>query len=455
MTRAYNTYRFLTRISTPLLEKLLQRRAAGGKEDQERLLERKGQTGLERPKGDVIWIHAASVGESQSALILVNKILSSLKNASVLVTTGTRTSAQIMDKNLPDGAVHQYYPLDHPDWVNAFIKHWSPTAVLWMESELWPNMMSALKKQKIPTALVNARLSDSSFRNWRFLKGTAKNILNTFHIVLCQNPIDKHRFETLGSPPYTVYITNNLKYSAAPLPCNTHELKHINAHILNRPIWLYSSTHDGEEDLACRVHAIVKNALPDLLTIIAPRHPHRRDDIAAVCKKHKLNATFRGENNAMPTSDTDIYIADTMGELGLFYRLAPLACIGRSFSLDGGGGHNPIEAAQLGCAVLHGPNVQFQQQIYDDMNTAGAALCMSSPEYLIETVRTFLSEDKFMRAQQKRGQDFAATKTAVIDHVWAYIAAMFSTAGLRVAPTTNAQQLKNTQPKRDEKRRVI
>lgn len=425
-------YRFLTQRSMKPLERLLERRLKQGKEDANRLNERKGYAGSPRPEGKLIWIHAASVGESQSALILINRLLTKIKNVHILITTGTVTSADVMNKNLPKGVVHQYYPLDHPAWVDSFLKHWQPDIALWMESELWPNMLKALKSQNIPAVLINARLSDKSFALWKIFKKDVQIILNTFRTVLCQTPLDEKRFIDLGVPQKNIHVTDNLKYSATNLPYNEDDLKRLTGHILQRPVWVYASTHDGEEQLACHTHEIVKNALPDLLTIIVPRHPHRRDEIAKTCARYNLNTVFRGEGKKkkLPAYDTDIYVADTMGELGLFYRVAPLACIGRSFSKDGGGGHNPIEAAQLDCAVLHGPHVQFQQQIYDDMDDAGAALEMHRPQYLIETVRTLLSTNKILKEQQKRAREFAASKTAVIDRVWNHLSPILLDTGL-------------------------
>lgn len=415
------TYVFLTTHSGKWLNRILENRVNKDKEDENRLDERRGIAAIERPEGKLVWIHAASVGESQSALILINKIRRTKKPPHVLITTGTRTSAALMAKNLPEGVIHQYYPLDHPEWVTQFLSHWYPHAILWMESELWPNMLAAIKARHIPTILINARLSDKSYRLWKLFKSDAQSILKTFSLVLCQTDKDAKRFKKLRTAKDDVFVTDNLKYSAHTLPFDEKDLKTLKGHILNRPVWVYASTHDGEEQLAHHVHEIANNALPDLLTIIVPRHPHRRAQIEKSCARFKLNTVYRGPGKNLPQSDTAIYIADTMGELGLFYRVAPLACIGRSFSRDGGGGHNPIEAAQLDCAVLHGPNVQYQKQIFKEMDEAGAALKMYNPDHLVETVRTLLMTPRFLKQQQERARSFANSKTMVIDRVWDYI----------------------------------
>ena len=412
----YSMYRALTRVFGWLFPIILNRRAQIGKEDLRRLSERLGKTEKKRPPNTLIWLHAASVGEAQSALILINTLLKRYRYLNILVTTGTQTSATMMEKHLPIGAFHQYYPLDHPRYTIQFLDHWYPDLVLWMESELWPNMLHDIRARNIPSILINARLSDRSAKRWSLMKGMARSILTTFDHILCQTQHDAHRYTALGTPA-NITVTDNLKYSAAPLPFDDVDLKTLSGHIMNRPVWLYASSHKGEEELACRAHEILKATIPDLLTIIVPRHPDRRGAIQTVCETHGLKTVMRGTDKNMPAFDTDIYIADTMGELGLFYRLAPIACIGRSFSDDGGGGHNPLEAAQLGCAVLHGPNVQFQKQLYADMHEALAALPVHNETDLVNTIRSLLTEPEALKTQQDLGIQFARSKAGVVDHV--------------------------------------
>lgn len=421
-------YISLIRAGKPLLKALLKRRISKGKEDPERIAERRGIASKTRPAGKkLLWIHAASVGETRSALILIEKALALYPSLHILMTSGTVTSARMMEKQLPEQAVHQFYPLDHPDWVGRFLDHWHPDAALWIESEVWPNMLIALEERQTPLALVNARLSDRSYTRWRMLRKTAARLFRIFDLVLTQTPKDAERFLTLGAP--AVKNSGNVKYSAQPLEVSEKDLTRLSAHIGNRPLWVFASTHAGEEDIACRAHQILQNTFPDLLTIIVPRHIERREKIYALCEAHNLSARLRGRNKQPPGEDTDIYIADTMGELGLFYRLAPIACIGRSFSDDGGGGHNPLEAAQLNCAVLHGPHVQFQQHIYDDMNKAGAALKIQDETVLIDTLRRLLSDPAFLTAQQEKARIFVKNKAKIIDKVMGALKPFFNTAG--------------------------
>ncbi len=417
---ALNFYKILLSCCPPVLRGLLAWRRHKGKEDGLRLHERMGQSSLTRPAGHLIWIHAASVGEAQSALILLNHI----ENAHVLVTSGTVTSAKLLSQRLPAHAIHQYMPLDAPQWVRAFLDHWKPDAALWMESELWPNMLMEIKRRKIPAALVNARLSDASYRNWKLAPKAVKQMLGAFTVILAQTQDAADKYASLGAPQ--VHFTDNLKYSAAPLPCDTSDLSALHASIGQRPCWVYASTHDGEEQLAARIHERLKERLPDILTIIVPRHPERRAQIAQTLARSA--PVFRGQNKKLPTNDTGLYIADTLGELGLFYSASPIAMIGRSFSFDGGGGHNPIEAAQLDCAVLSGPHVQYQQALFDEMIDAGAATLVADENDLYDAIVNLLMNETVLNTAQENARRFAARKTAVIETVITYLSPLLPEA---------------------------
>lgn len=405
----------LTLYSGAVLSFILNKRCNAGKENSARILEKKGISDRTRPSGALLWIHAASVGESQSALILISHLTVLDPDINILVTTGTLTSAQLMENRLPNNAFHQFFPLDHPKWVEKFINHWQPNAVIWMESELWPNMLSEIRKNNIPAILVNAHMSDKSFSSWKKMKPLAKFTLSTFSKILCQTDTDKTYFDQLGAKE--TIVTDNLKYSADTLSFNQDDLNSLSLSIKDRPIWLYASTHKGEELLACDIHKALKDQFPDLLTIVVPRHPERREEITELCSSYDVNITFRGSNKALPKEDDDIYIVDTLGELGLFYSLTSITCIGRSFSDDGGGGHNPVEAAQLNCAILHGPNVQNLQDIFDDMDADKAALCIRDPKHLCDTLSILLSSDNETAILQSAALEYSNKKTHIIEHI--------------------------------------
>jgi len=406
-------YRAVWWLCTPILQALLLYRANRGKEDRGRLSERYGYPMMARPDGALLWLHAASVGEAQSALIFIHRILQENPNAHMLVTTGTVTSAQLMADKLPDCAFHRYAPMDHPLCIARFLKSWRPDAIFWMESELWPHMLYKVKKYAIPAFLLNARLSARSFTRWSLVKGFSTRLLSVFDIIFAQTKEAQARYQALGA--HKVIYSDNIKYSAAPLAYHGQDLEALSKAIGQRPVWVYASTHAGEEALAAQAHEALRQKYPNLLTIIVPRHPQRRDNIGRILEAKDV--CFRGDNKALPHDQTQIYIADTLGELGLFYRLADIAMIGRSFSDDGGGGHNPIEAAQLGCAVLSGKNMQYQQALFDEMVAHGCAKIIETKEKLADVLDDLLSNNNKCDDMVKAGQEFAKGKENIIDAV--------------------------------------
>ncbi len=408
-------YKKISKWSAPALRFSLKKRIKAGKEDADRINERYGRASAPRPEGFLIWIHAASVGESQAALILINELNSRFnQQCSFLITTGTRTSAELMAQRLPQNALHQYAPWDHPEWVKAFMDHWQPHVAFWMESELWPNMLSAIKKRHIPCALINARMSKTSFRNWSRIKKAASKMLMTFDTILCQTSQHQEYFRSLGG--HNIIVTDNLKYSASPLPYDPKKHSKLVSEIKKRPVWVFASTHKGEETLACKVHKTLKQHHPKLLTIIVPRHPERRDEILHSCAPYELKIQQRTQNLSI-AKDTDIYLADTLGELGLFYAASDIAVIGRSFSNDGGGGHNPIEAALLDCAVLTGPNHQYQQDLFDMMQNDDAVIIAKDEDDLLTNIDALISNKLMRNKMVKNAKHFAQSKANVINHV--------------------------------------
>jgi len=420
-------YQKIMRHSEKSLKKLLEKRLKQGKEDQGRYKEKQGIASQERPEGKLLWLHAASVGEAQSSLILIRHFHEHYPDLSILITTGTRTSAEFLHSKLPDRAVHQYYPLDYPKWCERFLDHWKPDMALWIESELWPNMLLSISGRNIPCALVNARLSKKSGFLWSLARDSARRILSCFDHIYCQSSRDLSAYKKLDTAHCS--LMDNLKYSATPLPYEAPELKILQAVTSGRPLWLYASTHAGEEEMACRIHALLAPAFPDLLTIVVPRHPERREAILEACNQYGLQMKLRGDDKVRPEPEDQVYIVDTLGELGLFYRLSPLALIGRSFSRDGGGGHNPIEAAQLNCAILYGPNVQNFDAIYDEMNQKMAATPVANEQLLGEMLRDLLGDEKRCRELQQVAKDFAQSKAKGLDDLLQGLAPLIDRAG--------------------------
>lgn len=427
-----NLYKTLSSFSRPLLRHWLQTRLGNGKEVEERLDERMGKPGHQRPEGRLIWLHAASVGEAQSVLILIKTLKERFPEAQFLITTGTVTSARLMQEKLPPWTIHQFYPLDHPEWVKAFLDHWHPDLIIWTESELWPNMLLEIGERHIPVALVNARISSESFKKWRIFPLTVKKLLSVFDIILAQTEEDARMIRTLGGR--NVIVTDTLKYCAEPLTLDQNKFALFSNALANRIGWMFASTHAGEEEIACTIHKALKAKYPNLLTIIAPRHPDRREEIKKLFDLRNLSATFLSEKQNPPHDDNDIFVVDTIGNLGLFYKLCGLACIGRSFSHDGGGGHNPIEAIQMGCVTLHGPRVHNFMRVYRDMDVEGVSIPCGDEKDLQDNLESLIDAPEKIFALQDAGIAFLKRKSGIINLVMNELEPLFIQAGLNCAP---------------------
>ncbi len=348
-----------------MLRRMLQRRVAIGKEDAARLGERCGVESLARPAGRLGWIHAASVGEAVSVLPVLSSLAAQDPALTILFTTGTLTSARLLARRLPelglDRVLHRFVPLDVPAWVGRFLDHWRPDAAAFVESELWPNLIAGCQKRAIPLMLINGRMSAGSLRRWRWSASFARQLIGGFDRVHAQSADYAERLTKLGArgllPP------GNLKLAADPLPVDVAELARLKALIGGRPVWLAASTHPGEETVAAEVHRQLAETRRDVLTIIAPRHPDRGDAIAAALG----NAPRRSRGEGPPPGG--IWIADTLGELGLLYRLAPVVFVGGS--LVDRGGQNPLEAARFGDAVAVGPHTDNCRETVASLEAAG------------------------------------------------------------------------------------
>ena len=342
----------LASLLAPVLPFYLRRRVAKGKEIAERLAERQGH-GAARPPGRLIWCHAASNGETLSLLPLLEALAKQDPALSFLVTTGTVTSARLLEQRLsPELAPrtqHRFLPLDVPRWVARFLAGWRPDLAVIVESELWPNMLAAAGRQSVPLALINARMSARSAQSWGWATGFARALLGRFALILAQTEADASRFSALAGREVPCW--GNLKYAAPPLPADAPELARLKAAWAGRPVWLAASTHPGEDEIILATHRLLAPDHPGLLTVIVPRHPPRGPDIEALAGD--LPVALRGAGQEAGAG-VAVYVADTLGELGLFYRLARVALIGGS--LVPHGGQNPLEAARLGCPIITGPH---------------------------------------------------------------------------------------------------
>jgi 3-deoxy-D-manno-octulosonic-acid transferase len=361
-------YRALLPISAPLI---LEWRKKKGKESVSRIHERRGLSSHPRPHGFLIWIHATSVGEVRSVFPLIEHYTQ--KGHKVLLTSTTQTSAQLAQKLLPSGALHQFIPLDTPTYVRRFLEHWKPNVALLAESEIWPTLLLEAHQYGIPLAIINGRLSEHSFHRWKFLPKTANCLLSRVHICLMQTASDAQRWIDLGGK--TPQVVGNLKYDVPPPHANFERLSSLQKILSGRPLWVAASTHKGEEDGLLSVHIKLRERFPSLLTCIIPRHPERTAILEQKASAMGISMLKFSQGQA-PSETTSLYIGDTIGDLGLFYRLGTLVFMGGSLTPHGG--QNPLEPIQLGNYVFHGPHISNFHAIYKALDDCLGTLHVDS-----------------------------------------------------------------------------
>jgi 3-deoxy-D-manno-octulosonic-acid transferase len=393
-------YRLLTVVASPLAPLLLSRRLKHGKEDPDRLKERYGFSNLARPPGPLVWIHCASVGELLAVVPLIERIRE--KEFNVLCTSGTVTSANLAEQRLPAGAVHQFVVLDAPRFARRFFDHWRPDLALFVESDLWPNLIITGARRGTPLILVNGRLSEGSFQRWHRIPGTISALLRCFDLCLAQSAAHAGRFRDLGAPRITT--TGNLKLDVPEPPADPDKLAALQAAVAGRTLIAGASTHAGEETMLIETHRRLRGSFPRLLTVVAPRHPDRGPGIIEIARAADLKAGLRSRGE-LPTDDTDVYVADTLGELGLIYRLAPIVFVGGSLASHGG--QNPIEPIKLGAAILHGPHVWNFAEIYAALDKAHGA------EQVTDVGKLAVRVGAWLKDANERGAVVAAAKETV------------------------------------------
>ncbi len=417
-------YRGLAGAAAPAVRAHLRRRAARGKEDPARLGERLGVPSAPRPAGPLVWLHAASVGETLSVLPLVARLLED-PALSVLVTSGTVASARLAAERLPPRAVHQYAPVDLPGAAARFLDRWRPGLALFVESELWPNLILAARARGVPLALAQARMSERSWRRWRRVPGAARRLLGGFRLVAAQTAADAERYRRLGAPD--ARALGSLKDSAPPPPADPAALRAWRRAVGARPVWVAASTHPGAEEAAVfAAQQAARARLDGLLAVVAPRHPERGAELARAAAARGLRAALRSRG-AAPDAAAGVYIADTLGELGLFYRAAPLAFVGGSIARRGG--HNPVEAIRLGCAVLTGPDLANFSAVAADLRAAGALRTVADAGELAAAVGGLLADSAARARLAARQARAIAGRAGALDAVLAALAPLLPGRG--------------------------
>ena len=414
---ALTSYRWLGAAVYTFLGSYLAYRATKGKEEPARRRERYGFASSERPDGPVVWVHAASVGETTAVVPLIEEV--TRRGIFVILTTGTMTSAAVAGERLNGSVVHQYVPLDLKPAVSRFLDFWKPDLALVAESEIWPMTILELGARKMSHVLINGRLSDRSFTNWRKRPHLAEALFENLSLVVAQSEEDAERFRTLGARP--VSVSGNLKVDTAPPPVDEVELRHLHQQIGDRPVWAAVSTHAGEEAIAADVHAQLGASLRPL-TIIVPRYPERADEISDMLARRRLRVSRRSFGDSI-TPETEIYLADTIGEMGLFLKLAEIAFVGRSLTAEGG--QNPMEPAMLDCAILSGRNVQNFRDSYRNLLKNGGAKLVNDADMLAKSVGFLFANhgarDKMRAAARKTVDEMSGALPRTVRALEPYI----------------------------------
>ncbi|MBC7580629.1 3-deoxy-D-manno-octulosonic acid transferase [Tardiphaga sp.] len=405
-------YRRIAAVLAPLAPILIQRRLKQNKEDPARLGERRGLTTAARPVGPLVWIHGASVGEVLAAAALIERLRA--LNIRILLTSGTVTSAEIVARRFPADIIHQYIPFDSPRFVGRFLDHWRPSLALFIESDLWPNLILSGFARRMPMVLINGRMSPRSFPRWQKMSATIAALLGRFDICLAQSDNDADRFGALGSR--NVVVTGNLKLDVAAPPADPAKLERLISVMRGRPVIVASSTHAGEEEILLETHRVLAGFFPSLLTVIVPRHAHRGEAVARMIAATGAQVALRSREE-LPTALTDIYVADTMGELGLFYRLSQVIFMGGS--LVPHGGQNPIEAIKLGASIVHGPHVFNFADVYQTLDGAGGAWQAHSSEQLVKQLGHMLGNEAARSASVEAAEQVVLRLGGALDRTMA------------------------------------
>jgi 3-deoxy-D-manno-octulosonic-acid transferase len=400
-------YAGLTWLVMPLARQRVRARLTAEGIAPSRLPEREGIAGTARPDGPLVWFHGASVGETLSILPLVERLLPDM---AVLVTSGTAASARILEKRLPQGAIHQFAPLDHAPWVARFLDHWQPDLAVLVESEIWPGMIAACQSRAIPLVLMNARLSQGSLRNWQRFPATARHLFGAFAAIYAQTEATARALHSLGAD--SVHVSGNMKAAAGAPPYDASVLDQWRDEMNGRPLWAAVSTHPGEEEAVLAAHAHVRTDHPGAVLILVPRHPPRADAIAGLIRDAGFTLSRRSKGDP-PTSD--VYLADTLGETGLWFRLAPVVFLGGS--LVPVGGHNPWEPVAAGAATLTGPLRASVAADMDLLERAGAIRTVTDGASLGQAVSALMSDPEALQAMQTRATEMARAQTGQTDQI--------------------------------------
>nr|WP_319948354.1 3-deoxy-D-manno-octulosonic acid transferase [uncultured Shimia sp.] len=411
LTLTYHVYACATALAAPFVKRKIRKKMLAARIASARINERFGVATAPRPQGKLIWIHTVSVGEFLSVLELITDLTT---QGTVLVTTTTATAAALAAQRLAPECIHQYAPLDTPQATRKFLSHWQPDLAIFVESEIWPNQIVQAHHRHIPLALINARLSARSLEKWAKLPKTARALLSRFDVILAQADITRHALEALGAPSTRSRTSGDMKAASNPLPFDAAQAKKMREQFADRPVWVASSTHPGEEEKVLQAHKIVSEQNADSLLVLVPRHPDRAETLMDQMRRDGWHVAQRSTGDLI-TKDTQVYLADTLGETGLWYHLAPIVFVAGSFTPVGG--HNPYEPAHFGCAILTGPLYANFELAYGNMLAEDACIEVQDASDLGHTVADLLTSPRLQQLQtsaHKFVRSTANTRTDVM-----------------------------------------
>lgn len=410
-------YRLLMLVLRPLADTALNRRLQAGKENPHRLSERRAVPSCGRPLGMVIWLHAASVGESVAILPLIKQIKHNYPSVHILVTSGTVTSADILAQRLPDGAIHQFVPLDMPDFVDSFFNHWQPNLAIFVESEIWPNLIERSHKRRIPLALINARMSRKSERQWQRLYGLIRHLSAMFDCVLSASPNDNARLQRLGfNNPQSV---GNIKLFAEPLPHDESVVQHVQTALSGKTMWSATCLHAEDDSIAITAHKQVRANHPTAVAIFAPRHPERAEGLEKLCQQQGWSCVrlYQGENiaTAQELQQADVILIDVIGRMGDVYALSPVVYLGGGFATRGG--HNPMEPLRQGCVVVQGVDTANCTDAVALLDKHNLGVRAKTTEQVAQAITHMVSHPDEIHKQSKSADVVCQSLSYILDDV--------------------------------------
>ncbi len=403
-TTPYRVYQAVTTVLRPIIWTTVSARLRKHGVPATRIAERLGHASIDRPAGPLAWFHCASLGESLSVLALIDALLSRRPGLNALITSGTASSADVLAGRMPSACAHQFAPIDVREPVTRFLNHWRPNIGVFVESEIWPNLLVMTRDRGSRLALINARLSARSVRGWRRFPATSAFLLNKFDLILAQSRSTANDLLAMNAPKDRLRNGRDLKSAAHPLPVDQQELQRLRMAIGDRPIWIASSTHEGEEEIILLAHKKLLKHYPNACLILAPRHPERGDEIAALMSDYEF-LTARRSLSKQLSSETQVYLADSLGEMGLWYALGSIVFVGGSFPEEVGG-HNPYEPATFGNAVLTGPHRSNFREPYFALMAAGGALEVRDSDALSEVLIQLVTEPRGAKEIGQKALEF-------------------------------------------------